>query len=124
MRTQYDWSLLRQERYSQWERSAPLTFAVLLAMAVVAQFVFSPSLLVASGCFLGGTVIFFAWRASLVEKTNLTIGYAIIGLLFSFSGFIFSGRVPIPVLMAQSFPWLGVGLFLGILVARLRKKTT
>jgi CHASE2 domain-containing sensor protein len=93
-------------------------------MALIAQFVFNPSLLVVGGCFFGGNVIFLAWRASLVEKTNLTIVYAVIGLMVSSSGVIFSGRVPLPVLMAQSFPWLGVGLFLGILVARIRKQTT
>lgn len=113
---------VRNERYAQWEKSAPVTCVVLAIAAVVSAYLFRPHLLVIFGPFIAGIAIFFSWRAALQEHHKKTLVYIVTGIIFAAPGLVFAGNVSKSVMLAQSFPWLLLGLFVPIWVVRRRNQ--
>lgn len=111
----------RAERYAQWEKAAPATCAALIVAALVSAYEFRPGFLVVAGPFIGGLACFFSWRAALLERLGTALAHALVGLFMSLSGVVFAGDVEGWVMLSQSFPWLGLGLFLPILFFRRRR---
>lgn len=108
----------RAERYAQWEKAAPATCAALVVAALVSVYEFHPGFFVVAGPFIGGLAFFFSWRAALLERLGTALAHALVGLVMSLSGVVFAGDVGRLVMFSQSFPWLGLGLFLPILFSR------
>jgi hypothetical protein len=108
----------KHARFAQWEKAAPISCAALAIAAVASAFAFRPSFLLVCGTFMGGLAIFFSWRAALAERYNATLAHALVGIVLALSGAVFAGHAPRPVLFAQAFPWVGFGLFFGILFIR------
>lgn len=108
----------RSERYAQWVKAAPATCAALIIAALVSAYEFRPNLLVVVGPFAGGLAFFFSWRAALHERDTSALAHALVGLVVAMSGVVFAGDVDRWVMFSQSFPWLGLGLFLPIWFAR------
>ena len=107
-----------RERFAQWEKAAPVSCAAMAIAAALSTFAFRPSLLLVCGTFMGGLAIFFSWRAALAERYNATLAHALVGIVLALSGIVFAGRVPRLVMLAQALPWVGFGLFFGILFIR------
>jgi hypothetical protein len=108
----------RAARYAQWENAAPATCVALIIAALVSAYEFRPPLLVVVGPFIGGLALFFSWRAALLERQGTALAHALVGLVIAMSGVVFAGDVERWVMFSQSFPWLGLGLFLPILISR------
>lgn len=108
----------RAERYAHWEKAAPAICAALVVAASVATYTFRPNLFVIVGPFIGGLAFFFSWRAALLERHSVALAHALVGIVVAMSGVVFAGEVGIVVVFSQSFPWLGLGLFLPIWFAR------
>lgn len=110
----------RTERYAQWEKAAPLTCVALAIAAMVSAYTFRPNPFVIVGPFIGGLAFFFCWRAALHERDSRALAHAVAGIIAAMSGVVFAGNVGKLVMLSQSFPWLGLGLFLPIWFARRR----
>jgi len=108
----------RRERFAQWEKAAPVSCAAMAIAAAVSTFAFRPSFLLVCGTFMGGLAIFFSWRAALAERFNAALAHALVGIILTLSGAVFAGKVPKLVMFAQGLPWVGFGLFFGILFIR------
>ncbi len=109
---------VRAERYAQWERTAPATCAALVVAASVAAYTYRPNLFVVAGPFIGGLAFFFSWRAALLDRHNVALVHALVGVVVAMSGVVFAGEVGAIVMFSQSFPWLGLGMFLPIWFSR------
>jgi hypothetical protein len=105
---------VRRERYAQWEKAAPITCLALAVAAAVSAYTYRPSPLVVAGTFMGGLASFFSWRSALLERHGSALAHAMVSILLGLSGVVFAGQVSRMVMFAQSFPWLGLGLFLAI----------
>lgn len=108
----------RTERYAQWQKAAPVTCAALALAASVSAYTFQPNLFVIVGPFIGGLAFFFCWRAALLERHSRALVHALVGIIVAMAGVVFAGDVSRSVMFAQSFPWLGLGLFLPIWFTR------
>ena len=108
----------RSERYAQWEKASAATCVALVIAALVSAYEFRPNFLVIAGPFAGGLAFFFSWRSALQERNTSALAHAIVGLVVAMSGVVFAGDADRWVMFAQSFPWLGLGLFLPIWFAR------
>ena len=106
------------ERYAQWERAAPATCAALAVAALVSAYTFRPNPFVIVGPFVGGLAFFFCWRAALLERHSRALIHALVGIVIAMAGVVFAGDTAILVMFSQSFPWLGLGLFLPIWFTR------
>ncbi|WP_140637484.1 hypothetical protein [Methylibium rhizosphaerae] len=111
-------AMARSERYAQWEKASAGTCVALVIAALVSVYEFRPDLLVVAGPFAGGLAFFFSWRAALQERDTSAIAHAIVGLVVAMSSVVFAGDADRWVMFSQSFPWLGLGLFLPIWFAR------
>ena len=109
---------LRRERYMQWEKAAPITCLAPAIAAVVSAYTYRPSPLVVGGTFMGGLAAFFSWRSALLERHGSALAHALVSIFLGLSGVVFAGQVSSTVMFAQSFPWLGLGLFLTIWLNR------
>lgn len=105
---------VRRERYSQWEKAAPITSIALAVASAVSAYTYRPSPLLVGGTFMGGLAAFFVWRSALLERYSAALVHAFVSIFLGFSGIVFAGQVSKAVMLAQSFPWLGLGLFLAI----------
>lgn len=106
------------ERYAQWERAAPATCVALAVAALVSAYTFRPNPFVIVGPFVGGLAIFFCWRAALLQRHSTALTHALVGTVIAMAGVVFAGDIGILVMFCQSFPWLGLGLFLPIWFTR------
>jgi len=113
---------VRNERYAQWQKSAPITCAALAIAALVSAYTFRPNPLVIGGTFFGGLAVFLSWRSALLERHNVAVAHMLAGIILALSGAVFAGNVGRWVMFSQSFPWFGLGLFLPIWFTRRRNR--
>lgn len=115
-------SKARKERYAQWERAAPVTCIVVAIAAVVSAYFFRPNILVIVGPFVAGIANFLSWQAGLQEHNEKVLIFAVISMILAMAGVVFAGNVSLLVMIAQSFPWVLLGLFVPIWFARNRNQ--
>lgn len=116
-----DFAAEARERYKSWESSAFISFAASAAVAAVSAYLYQPPLIAVVCSFLSGVGVFLSWRVAISGRTGLAGVVAVPSIVLWLAplafGVIEVSR-PVSKELALYFPWLGVALFLCILIAR------
>lgn len=121
----HQFAKVRNERYAQWEKSAPVACVVLAIAAVVSAYLLRPNLLVIAGLFIAGIANFFSRRALLQDNYQKSLVYVVVIIIFAMPSLMFVwnlSNVSKSVVLVQTFPWFTLGLFGPIWVVRRRNQ--
>ena len=110
-------------RFAAMERGAGVVFGAVLVSSAASIAPFRPSLWFILGSILAGCAVYWCWRATLANKSEVAavaaVGAVAVALLAAAPEF----SRPLPVLFSSGISLLGVGLYASIPIGRAFKRS-